>query len=181
MTRDEVRDRVAALLEEVGQAHHAVAPADARPADGDPEWPLWYAQRLAAPLAEIVSCPFTVSGLTRVLQQLADEHAARAPESPWARHYADQLVARFHADPDESLSLYHFTGCPYCVMVRRVIDELGVDVELRDINVHDEHWQDLVDARGRATVPVLRCTHGDVDRWMPESRDIIDYLRRRFG
>jgi glutaredoxin 2 len=41
---------------------------------------------------------------------------------------------------------------------------------------------DLVAARGRRTVPVLRrdLADGTVD-WMPESRDIIDYLQRTYG
>ena len=102
-------------------------------------------------------------------------------QAPWPPFYAHQLVDRYLAESDEVLALYHFESCPYCAMVRRVITELNAPVVLRDINLHDEHWQALVDARGRATVPVLRCTQGDVDRWMPESRDIIDYLRRRYG
>lgn len=178
MTRDEIRSQVVALLQQTGTAHHeAFIETDG----ADAEWPLWYATYLQEPLGSLLGTSFTVSELTRIVQQLDDEHAARDPDTPWPPHYADRLLERFLADAQESLSLYHFEGCPYCVMVRRVIDALGAPVELRDINLVDEHWQDLVDARGRATVPVLRCTDGEVDRWMPESRDIIQYLKRRFG
>ena len=64
-------------------------------------------------------------------------------------------------------------------MVRTGIDHLGVDVELRDIFENPQHRDDLIAARGRATVPVLRITspNGE-ERWMPESRDIVRYLEK---
>jgi glutaredoxin 2 len=38
-----------------------------------------------------------------------------------------------------------------------------------------------VEATGRRTVPVLRIEHDDGRvEWMPESADIVDYLRERF-
>jgi glutaredoxin 2 len=79
------------------------------------------------------------------------------------------------------LSLYHYDSCPYCARVRRVIAELGVEVELRDIEEDAGHLRALVEARGRRTVPVLRIRHAEGDEWMPESADIIRYLRERFG
>jgi len=76
------------------------------------------------------------------------------------------------------LSLYHFVSCPYCALVRRAIDELGVDVELRDIHQDPERRRELVDATGRQTVPCLRIESEDGSvRFLPESRDIVDYLR----
>ena len=67
-------------------------------------------------------------------------------------------------------------------MVRSKIDQLGIDVELRDVMQDSEHRDDLVEARGRATVPVLRIMslEGE-DRWMPESRDIIRYLQQTYA
>ncbi|MBT8495368.1 MAG: glutathione S-transferase domain-containing protein [Deltaproteobacteria bacterium] len=62
--------------------------------------------------------------------------------------------------------------------VRHVIDELGLDVELRDVRRDPTHRADLIEARGRRTVPVLRIDRGEgEDEWMPESRDIIHFLR----
>jgi glutaredoxin len=76
------------------------------------------------------------------------------------------------------LSLYHFEGCPYCRLVRRAIAELGLQVELRDIHASPDHLRELVAATGRRTVPVLRIdAGGDVD-FLPESRDIVVWLRR---
>ena len=77
----------------------------------------------------------------------------------------------------EQLALYYYETCPYCVRVLDVIQELGLDVELRNI-IHEPAYRDeLVAARGRSTVPVLRLTAENKDQWMPESRDIIRYLR----
>jgi glutaredoxin len=81
----------------------------------------------------------------------------------------------------DRLALYHFAGCGYCHIVRDVIDELGVEVELRNIFDNREWFDELVEARGRRTVPVLRITTADgEERWMPESRDIIRYLRATY-
>ena len=57
------------------------------------------------------------------------------------------------------------------------MDRLGLDVELREIFDEPHYREQLVEARGRATVPVLRITSPDgEERWMPESRDIVHYL-----
>lgn len=79
------------------------------------------------------------------------------------------------------LALYHFDTCPFCLYVRREIDRLGIDIELRDIYGDPQHRRDLVAARGRSTVPVLRITDADGDRWMPESRDIVRWLQATYG
>jgi glutaredoxin 2 len=80
-----------------------------------------------------------------------------------------------------NLALYHYDACPYCYVVRSEIERLGVDVELRNIHLDSRHRTDLVAARGRATVPVLRITSANEDRWMPESRDIVQWLRKHYA
>lgn len=80
-----------------------------------------------------------------------------------------------------SLHLYMFRGCPYCRRVQDTIQTLGVEVELRDVHQNPEHMNDLLVARGRQTVPVLRVCEDGQDTWMPESADIQKYLARRFG
>lgn len=79
------------------------------------------------------------------------------------------------------LALYMFDTCVYCRRVMRTLKALGVEVELRNIHTDPSHREALMTARGRATVPVLRITDSDGDRWMPESSDIIHYLAHRFG
>ncbi len=77
------------------------------------------------------------------------------------------------------LALYHYNGCPFCSMVTYGIESLGVDVELRDIFEKAEYRDELIEARGGATVPVLRITSPDgEERWMPESHDILRYLEK---
>lgn len=80
-----------------------------------------------------------------------------------------------------SLALYHFEQCPYCRLVRREIDRLGIAVELRDIHREPQHLRELLAARGRRTVPVLRITAGEQEHWMPESRDIVRFLQEHHG
>jgi len=81
----------------------------------------------------------------------------------------------------DDLALYHYEGCGYCARVRRALADLDVEVELRDIERDSAHLRALVEARGRRTVPVLRIRHPEGDEWMPESSDIVAYLRRRFA
>ena len=78
------------------------------------------------------------------------------------------------------LALYHFDSCPFCELVRRVITQLGVAVELRDIQTDPAHYQALIDATGRATVPCLRIKRDSGDSsWLHESADIVRFLEER--
>jgi glutaredoxin len=80
------------------------------------------------------------------------------------------------------LALYVMRGCGYCADVREAATELGVVLEERDTSADAEHLRELMAARGRRTVPVLRIAReGREDEWMPESKDIIRYLEERFG
>lgn len=81
----------------------------------------------------------------------------------------------------EDLSLYLFEGCPYCELVRAAARDLDLAIEERDVRRDPERRAELVQARGRGTVPVLRIASADGDTWMGESRDIVAYLYERFG
>ena len=76
-----------------------------------------------------------------------------------------------------ALTLYHYYGCPFCMMVERAIRELGLDVTRLDILEDDQARADLIAATGRKTVPVLKIGDGPDARWMPESRDIVRWLK----
>lgn len=83
---------------------------------------------------------------------------------------------------EEGLSLYAADGCAACQNVKLALAELGVEVEYRDVRREATRHSELVEARGRGTVPVLRIEEPDGDvRWMAESRDIIAYLYGRFS
>ncbi|MEM7435813.1 MAG: glutathione S-transferase N-terminal domain-containing protein [Myxococcota bacterium] len=165
------------LFVETGKAHHQAFLAT----DGvDPDWALWYADYLYEPIQKWLTGDHTRTDLVVALVEAASEHTARSPDTPWAEFYAKFFCERYVCEDVETLALYYSPTCPFCIRVLRVIEELGIDVELRNAWANDTYRNELVEARGRATVPVLRCTSATRDRWMPESADIIRYLRRRF-
>ena len=173
---------LADLLQDTGHAHHAAFTAT----DGaDPDWSIWYADNLKEPFAQRFDMNFHRSQLIYCLIDADYEHQARSPDSNWPEFYAAEIIERYapSESPDEDkLALYHFNGCPFCAIARSAIDRLGIEVELRDIHENPQHRDDLIAARGRATVPVLRITAPDgEDRWMPESRDIANYLEMTFA
>lgn len=81
----------------------------------------------------------------------------------------------------EDLSLYLYDGCPFCERVRSAVRDLDLEIEERNILRDAQHARDLVEARGRRTVPVLRISKDGGDEWMPESADIVHYLYERYG
>jgi len=175
--KTESRNQLIELLVETGQAHHAAFLA----ADGaDPDWAIWYASHLQEPVARQLDMKFHKSQLIYCLMDADIEHRLRAPDTTWPEFYADQIIERYAAPEspaEDRLALYHFNGCPFCVLVRTAIDRLGIEVELRDIFENPAYRDELVEERQRATVPVLRITspNGE-ERWMPESQDIVRYL-----
>jgi len=173
----ELRDSLVGLFRDAGLAHHAAFAAT----DGaDPDWPIWYAEHLHNSIVDLLQTPFTKSELVHCLIDADVEHSARVPDSNWAEFYADHFAECFARSPtpaQDRLALYHSQSCPFCAYVRSAIDRLGLDIELREIFDEPQFRDELIEARGRATVPVLRITSPDgEERWMPESRDIVRYL-----
>jgi glutaredoxin len=178
----ELRDGIGKLLLDTGHAHHKAFEVTG---GADPDWPIWYAEYSRDTFAEQFGMDFTRSQLIYCLMNADFEREARSPASEWSEFYANEIVERFapsEAPAEDKLALYHFDGCPYCSMVRSAIHRLGIDVELKDIFQDVQHRNDLVEVRGRATVPVLRITSPDGEsRWVPESRDIVSYLQEAYG
>ncbi len=79
------------------------------------------------------------------------------------------------------LTLYHLRFCPYCIKVRQVADELGIPLRLVDIGRDAGAYAHLIRERGRGTVPVLGIPSGDGEVLLPESDDIVRYLRTNAG
>lgn len=77
------------------------------------------------------------------------------------------------------LSLYHYPSCPYCVMTRKVIGQLDLNVEQRDVIKQPKYRSELMAEGGKSQVPCLRIENeeGNVS-WLYESADIIRYLRQ---
>ncbi|MDP6979891.1 MAG: glutaredoxin [Myxococcota bacterium] len=82
----------------------------------------------------------------------------------------------------QHLALYESPMCSYCRKVRGFLEQIGEEVEGRDVMGDPENFDELIAATGRTTVPCLRIesTDGEV-RWMHESADIIDWLRDYFA
>ena len=79
----------------------------------------------------------------------------------------------------ERYQLFHYDSCPFCFRVRQFLTEAAIDIPLRDILRDGEARRELIEGGGRATVPCLRIERDGEVRWLYESLDIIDYLRRR--
>lgn len=76
-------------------------------------------------------------------------------------------------DSAPHLALYYYYTCPYCQLVLSAIDELSLEVELRDIQANKEHLEKLISDTGRRTVP---CLYID-GKPMHESAEIVKWLR----
>jgi glutaredoxin len=182
MSNEIMVERLAGLFKRTGEAHHKAF----LDTDGDdPEWPLWYAEYLHDRLAPFLAAPLTRSRLVFCLVETDDEHRATDPEAPWTNYYARRVLECLgpaEQPMQDRLALYYFDGCPFCIRVRRAIDAIGIDVDLRNIYEEPSYLQELREARGRTTVPVLRITSPDgEERWMPESADIVRYLQASYG
>ncbi len=182
MSTPQLRTKLSEMFKDTGEAHHK---AFASTNGVDPDWPIFYADYLKESLGATLHTEFTRSQLIYCLMNADFEQQARDPDADWTQYDADYFIEKFSptdSPSDDKLVLYHFLGCPFCAMVTRAIDDLGVDVELRDINEDPKYRDELISARDRATVPVLRITSADGENhWMPESRDIVHYLEQTFA
>ncbi len=96
-----------------------------------------------------------------------------------ARTEAEQRIAD---EQTKNIFLYHFPTCPFCLRVRRVIKQLKLDIELRNINRVSEYRTELLTHGGHTTVPCLRIQDSEENvQWLYESSDITRYLVKRFG
>lgn len=173
---------IADLMREAGKAH---GEAFQSTNGEDAEWPIWYAEYLVKPISGLFDIQFSRSQLVYCLMDAEFERLATSPNADWPRYYAEHFVERYGGTdtPDkDKLSLYMTPWCPFCGLVSNAVDRLGVDVEIRDIVSDTNYHEELVNARRRATVPVLRIDSADGQtRWMSESSDIVQYLEKNYG
>ena len=85
-------DRLADLFRETGTAHHQ---AFIQTDGADPDWPLWYAERLQERVGRLVGRPFTRSELVHFLVLADKEYARQSPRQDWPVFYADLFVQRY--------------------------------------------------------------------------------------
>jgi len=82
----------------------------------------------------------------------------------------------------QNLFLYQFPTCPFCLIVRREMKRLSLNIETRDAQHNQEYRDELLQGGGEIKTPCLKIIneHGKVI-WMYESADIISYLQERFA
>jgi glutaredoxin len=76
----------------------------------------------------------------------------------------------------QSLAVYEFRRCPFCVKVRRHMRRLNLRIERRDIKKNPDHRSELMAGGGKTMVPCLRIESEDGVAWLYESTDINAYL-----
>lgn len=182
MTDPDLHLKLSQLLRETASAHQATYPATE---ETDPDWAIWYADYLLEPMQKLMAVEFHKSQLIYCLMNADFDFEAREPDCEWAEFYANEFIEHFAASEtaqEDQLALYYMAWCSFCRRVMAVIERLELDIEMRDVLADGDRRAELVEARGRQTVPVLwiKSPDGSV-RWIPESQDIIHYLETTYG
>ncbi len=82
----------------------------------------------------------------------------------------------------QSLALYQFSTCPFCIKVRQEMRRLSLPIEKRDAQHHTGNRDALVQGSGATQVPCLKITEANGQtRWLQDSDAIVAYLRQRFA
>ena len=82
----------------------------------------------------------------------------------------------------QSLALYQFSTCPFCIKVRQEMRRLSLPIEKRDAQHHADHRNELLQGSGATKVPCLKITEANGEtRWLQDSTEIVAYLRGRFA
>ncbi len=81
----------------------------------------------------------------------------------------------------ESLKLYQFLACPFCVRVRRGMKRLALPIETRDTKRNEQWREELLREGGSPKVPCLRIEEAGEVHWLYESKAINEYLESRFA
>ncbi|HVR45805.1 MAG TPA: hypothetical protein VMT95_04080 [Candidatus Binatia bacterium] len=93
---DDVANKIAELLQQVGEVHHMVF-ADTQGSDDD--WATFYSDWLLvhSELPRLLGRRPVRSHLTRDLVELDDQYSAQAPRDAWPAWYAQRLLAKYPA------------------------------------------------------------------------------------
>ena len=116
-------------------------------------------------------------GLIRSLLRRAKRPRARAAQSPSTVERIPtptQAAGSPAAEEEvlEGLVLFKFDACPYCRVVQRALQQLGLDIEQRDTRLEPRFREQLHRRTGRTQVPCLFIDNQP----MFESLDIVAWL-----
>ncbi len=82
----------------------------------------------------------------------------------------------------QSLSLYQFRTCPFCIKVRQEMRRLSLNIRCLDAQPQGIHRDALLRGGGEVKVPCLHIKEENgAERWLYESGKIIEYLRNRYN
>jgi glutaredoxin len=82
----------------------------------------------------------------------------------------------------QSLALFQFSTCPFCIKVRQEMRRLSLPIDKRDAQHHADNRNELMQGSGATKVPCLKITEADGQtRWLQDSTQIVAYLRGRFA
>jgi len=81
----------------------------------------------------------------------------------------------------QSLALYQFNTCPFCIKVRQEMRRLSLPIEKRDAQHHVANRDELQQGSGATKVPCLKISQANGEtRWLQDSNAIVAHLRERF-
>ena len=81
----------------------------------------------------------------------------------------------------QSLALYHYKTCPFCMKVRQEIGRLSLNIQRIDAQPPGADRDSLTREGGQTKVPCLKITDAAGNsQWMYDSEKIVGYLRGRF-
>ena len=75
------------------------------------------------------------------------------------------------------MKLYDLDYCPYCVMVRRKLDDLGLEYEKIEVPPDRRSRMEVFEVSGQYLVPVLV----DGDEVLDDENEIIAHLEKKYG
>ena len=82
----------------------------------------------------------------------------------------------------QSLALYQFSPCPFCIKGRQEMRSLSLPIDKRDAQHNSANREQLLQGSGATQVPCLKITEADGQtRWLRDSGAIVAYLRERFA
>jgi len=74
------------------------------------------------------------------------------------------------------MKLYHLESCPFCILVSRKLDELGLKYEKIDVPAPRHLRTEVIKVSGQPLVPVL--VDGNVV--LDDENKIIEYLESKY-
>lgn len=80
----------------------------------------------------------------------------------------------------ETLSLYQFFACPFCIKTRRAMYKMNLPIAKKSVSHGSPYRQELLEGGGKIQTPCLRIETAEKTEWLYDSSMIIEYLQQRF-